>query len=156
MRQSVELIARLPHHYDLCLSGKAALLRLKRACTSTPCARSTTRRKPFSGPCGRIRSLPMRRPKLLDLCLMLHAEHGGGNNSTFTSRVLSSSGTDIYSTIAASIGSLKGPKHGGANHRVMTHDARDDGAGAELGKRGRGGSLFGEDPAQGGRGWLPA
>lgn len=57
--------------------------------------------------------------KLLDLCMMLHAEHGGGNNSTFTSRVLSSSGTDIYSTIAASIGSLKGPKHGGANHRVM-------------------------------------
>ena len=51
--------------------------------------------------------------------MMLHAEHGGGNNSTFTSRVLSSSGTDIYSTVAASIGSLKGPKHGGANHRVM-------------------------------------
>ena len=57
--------------------------------------------------------------KLLDLCLILHAEHGGGNNSTFTTRVLSSSGTDIYSTISAAIGSLKGPKHGGANHRVM-------------------------------------
>lgn len=57
--------------------------------------------------------------KLLDLCLILHAEHGGGNNSTFTARVLSSTGTDIYSAIAAAIGSLKGPKHGGANHRVM-------------------------------------
>ena len=57
--------------------------------------------------------------KLLDLCMILHAEHGGGNNSTFTARVLSSSGTDIYSTISAAIGSLKGPKHGGANHRVM-------------------------------------
>lgn len=57
--------------------------------------------------------------KLLDLCLILHAEHGGGNNSTFTTRVLSSTGTDIYSAISAAIGSLKGPKHGGANHRVM-------------------------------------
>lgn len=57
--------------------------------------------------------------KLLDLCLILHAEHGGGNNSTFTTRVLSSTGTDTYSSIAAAIGSLKGPRHGGANHRVM-------------------------------------
>jgi len=57
--------------------------------------------------------------KLLDLCMMLHAEHGGGNNSTFTTRVLTSSGTDMYSAISAAIGSLKGPRHGGANHRVM-------------------------------------
>ncbi len=56
--------------------------------------------------------------KLLDICLMLHAEHGGGNNSTFATRVLSSSGTDTYAAIAAGIGSLKGPKHGGANHKV--------------------------------------
>ena len=56
--------------------------------------------------------------KLLDTCLMLHAEHGGGNNSTFATRVLSSSGTDTYAAIAAGIGSLKGPKHGGANHKV--------------------------------------
>jgi len=55
--------------------------------------------------------------RLLDLCLILHAEHGGGNNSTFTCRVISSSHTDIYSTIAAAIGSLKGPRHGGANIR---------------------------------------
>ena len=56
--------------------------------------------------------------KLLDLCLMLHAEHGGGNNSTFSTRVLTSSGTDTYSAIAAGIGSLKGPRHGGANIKV--------------------------------------
>jgi len=57
--------------------------------------------------------------RLLDLCLVLHAEHGGGNNSAFACRVLSSSGTDIYSAIAAAVGSLKGPKHGGANIKVM-------------------------------------
>lgn len=53
--------------------------------------------------------------KLLDIILMLHADHGGGNNSTFATRVLTSSGTDTYSAIAAGIGSLKGPRHGGAN-----------------------------------------
>ncbi len=57
--------------------------------------------------------------KVLDLALMLHAEHGGGNNSTFTTRVVSSSNTDTYSAIAAAIGSLKGPKHGGANAKVV-------------------------------------
>ena len=57
--------------------------------------------------------------RLLDLCLVLHAEHGGGNNSAFTCRVLSSSGTDFYSAIAAAVGSLKGPRHGGANKKVM-------------------------------------
>ena len=55
---------------------------------------------------------------LLDICLMLHADHGGGNNSTFSTRVLTSSGTDTYSAIAAGIGSLKGPRHGGANIKV--------------------------------------
>ena len=57
--------------------------------------------------------------KLLDLMLMLHAEHGGGNNSTFTCRVLTSSGTDPYSAYSAAIGSLKGPRHGGANHKAL-------------------------------------
>ncbi len=56
--------------------------------------------------------------KLLDLCLMIHAEHGGGNNSAFATRVLTSSGTDTYAAIAAGIGSLKGPRHGGANLKV--------------------------------------
>lgn len=64
---------------------------------------------------------------LLDMMLMVHAEHGGGNNSTFTTRVLSSSGTDAYSAYAAAIGSLKGPKHGGANAKVgaMIEDASE-------------------------------
>ncbi len=57
--------------------------------------------------------------RLLDLALVLHAEHGGGNNSTFATRVVSSSGTDTYSAIAAALGSLKGPKHGGANIKVV-------------------------------------
>ena len=57
--------------------------------------------------------------EMLDLCLVLHAEHGGGNNSTFTTRVVSSSGTDTYSAIVAAIGSLKGPLHGGANIAVV-------------------------------------
>ena len=56
--------------------------------------------------------------QVLDAALMLHAEHGGGNNSTFTTHVVSSSGTDTYSAIAAALGSLKGPKHGGANIKV--------------------------------------
>lgn len=57
--------------------------------------------------------------KLLDMALVLHAEHGGGNNSTFTTHVVSSSGTDTYSAIAAALCSLKGPKHGGANIKVV-------------------------------------
>ena len=57
--------------------------------------------------------------KILDIALVLHAEHGGGNNSTFTTHVVSSSGTDTYSVVAASLGSLKGPKHGGANIKVV-------------------------------------
>lgn len=56
--------------------------------------------------------------RLLDLCLVLHAEHGGGNNSVFACRTLTSSGTDIYSAISAAVGSLKGPRHGGANAKV--------------------------------------
>ncbi len=56
--------------------------------------------------------------RILDMALVLHAEHGGGNNSTFTVHVVSSSGTDTYSAIAAALGSLKGPKHGGANIKV--------------------------------------
>ena len=57
--------------------------------------------------------------KLLDMCLLVHADHGGGNCSTFTCRVLSSSGTDTYAAISSAIGALKGPKHGGANLKVM-------------------------------------
>ncbi|MDD6062388.1 MAG: citrate synthase, partial [Oscillospiraceae bacterium] len=62
--------------------------------------------------------------RILDLALILHAEHGGGNNSSFTTHVVTSSGTDTYSAIAAALGSLKGPKHGGANIKVC-HMFRD-------------------------------
>lgn len=118
LRQSFELIARFPamiahayqaksHYYD----GKSLILHAPREDMSTA-----------------ENFLHMMRPNneftkteahLLDLALILHAEHGGGNNSTFTTHVLSSSGTDTYSAIAAAIGSLKGPKHGGANAKVM-------------------------------------
>jgi len=65
---------------------------------------------------------------VLDMMLVLHAEHGGGNNSTFTTHVVSSTGTDTYSSIAASLGSLKGPRHGGANIKVvqMMEDMKSD------------------------------
>ena len=74
--------------------------------------------------------------RILDLALILHAEHGGGNNSTFTTHVVTSSGSDTYSVIAAALGSLKGPKHGGANIKVVQmfenmkntlHDWTDEG-----------------------------
>lgn len=118
LRQSIELIARLPsimayayqvkrRHYDResmylhpnlpGLSTAQTILRTLRADAV----------------------YTEEEARLLDLCLMLHAEHGGGNNSTFAARVLTSSGTDTYSAIAAAIGSLKGPKHGGANIKVM-------------------------------------
>ena len=57
--------------------------------------------------------------RILDIALVLHAEHGGGNNSTFTTRVITSSGTDTYSVMAGALGSLKGPRHGGANIKVV-------------------------------------
>ena len=56
--------------------------------------------------------------KVLDLALVLHMEHGGGNNSTFTTRVVTSSGSDTYATISAALSSLKGPRHGGANLKL--------------------------------------
>ncbi len=117
MRQSIQLIASLPtimtyayqvkrrafdkqsmffHPVDLKLSTSESILRALR-----PDMKFTD-----------------SEAKLLDLCMILHAEHGGGNNSTFTTRVLSSSGTDTYSAIAGAIGALKGPRHGGANLRV--------------------------------------
>ncbi len=57
--------------------------------------------------------------KVLDIAMVLHADHGGGNNSTFTTHVVTSTGTDTYSSVAASLGSLKGPRHGGANVKVV-------------------------------------
>ncbi len=118
LRQSIELISRLPvmaavgyqakrHYHD----GESLYLHRPQTHLSTA-----------------ENLLYMLRPdnkytreeaEMLDALLMIQAEHGGGNNSAFTTRVVSSSGTDTYSAIAAAIGSLKGPKHGGANAKVM-------------------------------------
>lgn len=65
-----------------------------------------------------------KEAEVLDVCLVLHADHGGGNNSTFTNVVISSTGTDIYSSVAGAIGSLKGPRHGGANLAVKSQMAK--------------------------------
>jgi citrate synthase len=117
LRQCLELIARFPtmvaygyqakrHYYD----GESLFIH-----------------KPDPGLSTSENLLTMVRPdrgytkleaETLDLCLVIHAEHGGGNNSTFSIHVVSSTATDSYSAIAAAVGSLKGPKHGGANIKV--------------------------------------
>ncbi len=118
LRQSFELIARFPcmiahayqaksHYFD----GKSLILHSPKEEYSTA--------ENFLHLMRSDNAFSSAEAHLLDLALMLHAEHGGGNNSTFTTHVLSSSGTDTYSTIAAAVGSLKGPKHGGANAKVM-------------------------------------
>ncbi len=118
LRQSIELISMLPtimaysyqvkrRHYDReSMFFHPSMLGLSTAQTILHSIRNDS-------------EFTDEEARLLDLCLMLHAEHGGGNNSTFAVRVLSSSGTDTYSAIAAAIGSLKGPRHGGANIKVM-------------------------------------
>ncbi len=118
LRQSFELIARFPcmiahayqaksHYFD----GKSLVLHVPREDLSTA--------ENFLYLMRPNNEYTQTEAHLLDLALILHAEHGGGNNSTFTTHVLSSTGTDTYSTIAAAVGSLKGPKHGGANAKVM-------------------------------------
>ena len=117
MRQSISLIARLPSIMSYAYQAKRRYY-----------DHETMFFHPYEpGQCTAEAILNALRPdkeftqeeaRLLDLCMVLHAEHGGGNNSTFTTRVLTSAGTDIYSAIGAAIGSLKGYKHGGANHKV--------------------------------------
>ena len=88
--------------------------------------------------------------RMLDIMLCLHAEHGGGNNSTFTTHVLTSADTDPYSTYAAAIGSLKGWKHGGANHQVLAMQEEIKRERGALGRRRRSGCLPGQDREQAG------
>ena len=118
MRQCLQLIAQFP---SLAVFGYQASMYFRND-------KSMFIQKPDPKLTSAENILYMMRPdgkytqleaKLLDLCLVLHAEHGGGNNSAFTVHVVSSSGTDTYSTVAAALGSLKGPKHGGANIKVM-------------------------------------
>jgi citrate synthase len=118
LRQCIELIARFPiivahayqvkkHYYD----KKSMYIHFPKENLSTA--------ENFLRMIRSDKSYSQAEARLLDLSLILHAEHGGGNNSAFATRVLSSSGTDTYSAIAAAIGSLKGPKHGGANFKVV-------------------------------------
>ena len=118
LRQSIEVIARLP----VIAAQSYAIYR------SRFHGASLTLHPPVDGLSTAQNFLRVLRPdmqyteeeaRLLDLCMIIHAEHGGGNNSTFSCRVLSSSGTDTYSAMSAAIGSLKGPLHGGANIKVQ-------------------------------------
>ncbi len=118
VRQSIKLIAQLPvmasygyqakrHYYD----GQSLILHSPNPELSTA--------ENFLYMLRPDNSYTRNEAELLDALLMVHAEHGGGNNSAFTTHVVSSSDTDTYSAISAAIGSLKGPKHGGANAKVM-------------------------------------
>ena len=118
LRQSLQLIATIPiisvygyHAYRHYHQGMNLIIRNPRKDLST--AENILM---LLHEDGRYTELEAR---VLDVCLILHAEHGGGNNSTFSTHVISSTGTDTYSTVAASLGSLKGPKHGGANLKVQ-------------------------------------
>ena len=118
LRQCIQLIARFPtivasayrvkrHYYD----GKSLNIHIPKEHLSLA--------ENFLRLVRSDKSYTDEEAKLLDLMLILHAEHGGGNNSAFVCRTLSSSGTDTYSAIAGAVGSLKGPLHGGANKKVM-------------------------------------
>lgn len=119
LRQSLTLITTMPliavygyHAYQHYNNGKSLVIRYPDPKLST--AENILRMLRSD---GKYTGLEAR---VLDACLVIHAEHGGGNNSTFTTHVVSSTGTDTYSAIAASLGSLKGPKHGGANMKVQS------------------------------------
>jgi citrate synthase len=118
MRQSIQLIARLPTIMTYAYQVKRRHFD-KKSMYFHPIDPTQSTAESILNAIRPDRVFTDEEAKLLDICMMIHAEHGGGNNSTFTTRVLSSTGTDIYSSIAAGIGSLKGPRHGGANHRVM-------------------------------------
>lgn len=128
LRQCLQLIARFPllsvygyHSYDYYLRGSNSFF------IHEPRAELSTAENILYMLRIDSKYTPLEA-KVLDAALVLHAEHGGGNNSTFTTHVVSSSGTDTYSAIAAALGSLKGPKHGGANIKVcaMFNDIKEN------------------------------
>jgi citrate synthase len=118
MRQSLELIARFPAMAVYSYQAAQYFRQGESMVYNRPDPSKTIAENFLTllRPDGQYTKLEAR---LLDLALVLHAEHGGGNNSAFTVHVVTSSGTDTYSAIAAALGSLKGPKHGGANLKVM-------------------------------------
>lgn len=119
IKQSLNLIAKFPTIVAYSYQALRHLYKGKTLSIRHPQPELTTAENflyMIKGDCNGFSHL---EADLLDLLLVLHAEHGGGNNSTFTMRVTSSSETDIYSSITSAIGSLKGPLHGGANVRVL-------------------------------------
>ena len=117
MRQSIQLIAQLPTIMTYAYQVKRRYY-LKKSMYLHPLKEGLSTAETILYNTRSNRKFTDEEAKLLDLCLMIHAEHGGGNNSAFATRVLTSSGTDTYSAISAGIGSLKGPRHGGANLKV--------------------------------------
>ena len=117
IRQSLQLIARMPNIMNCAYQVKRRQF-YKKSMYFHPINPSHSTAEMILSTTRANREFTDEEAKLLDICLTLHAEHGGGNNSTFTTRVMSSAGTDTYSAIAAAIGSLKGTRHGGANLRV--------------------------------------
>ena len=117
LRQSVQLIAQLPMIMTYAYQVKRRYY-LKKSMYIHPVKKGLSTAETILYNPRSNRKYTDEEAKLLDICLMLHAEHGGGNNSAFATRVLSSSGTDTYAAISAGIGSLKGPRHGGANLKV--------------------------------------
>ncbi|MBR5535990.1 MAG: citrate/2-methylcitrate synthase [Clostridia bacterium] len=118
LRQSIELIARFPVFIAHAYMAKAHYFDGKSLVIHSPQKNLSTAEN-FLYMMRADHKYTETEAKVLDLTLILHAEHGGGNNSAFTTHVVSSSGTDTYSAISAAIGSLKGPRHGGANAKVM-------------------------------------
>ena len=134
LRQSMELIARLPVIMVAAYQAKRRAYDNKSMYLHMP-AEGLSIAENILSTLRADRKFTHEEALLLDKCMILHAEHGGGNNSAFVSRAVTSSGTDIYSAISASIGSLKGPRHGGANLKVCAmvddikanvKDLRDD------------------------------
>jgi len=119
IKQSLNLIAKFPTIVAYSYQALRHLYKGKTLSIRHPQANLTTAENFLYLIKGDCKGFTKLEADLLDLMLVLHAEHGGGNNSTFTMRVTSSSETDIYSSITSAIGSLKGPLHGGANVRVL-------------------------------------
>ncbi len=130
LRQSIQLVAQLPTIMTYAYQVKRRYY-LKKSMYLHPIKAGLSTAETILYNTRSDRKFTDEEAKLLDLCLMIHAEHGGGNNSAFATRVLTSSGTDTYAAISAGIGALKGPRHGGANHKVtemmnfMKEDVKD-------------------------------
>ncbi|MCF0137683.1 MAG: citrate synthase [Oscillospiraceae bacterium] len=118
LRQSVEIVARIPSIVANCYAVMRHYI-MNKSLYIHNARDELSQAENFLRMARPDKSYTEEEAHLLDMMLMLHAEHGGGNNSTFTCRAVSSTGTDTYSAIAAAVGSLKGPLHGGANAKVM-------------------------------------